>query len=156
MKDYKNISEMYALGAISFQQFIEEFAHEEVADFLRAFKYAKEYGEQYDAYCEQMCLREAEIEESWHQFEKERYNNQVALDEFEDFCNSEYLWWEEFIEEYEKNKEEYERKKYLCKIAEDAAQLYVSFDTILKFFKVYNLTPVERCRFWIDYYMFKL
>lgn len=155
-KNQRSAAEMYALRAITLVQFAEMFRSEPTYRFIAALKYAITYGKRFDDWLANRELRADEIEESWYQFDQERYNNQVALDEFENFCNSEYLWWKEFIEEYEKNEEEYKRKKYLDMIAEDAAQLDVPSDTIFRFFKTYNLTPAERCRFWMNYYMCKL
>ena len=173
-KIVKEAAEMYALGAISSSQLLEEC--DSPKEVIEALQYAEEYSDQYDLYL-QICQRERElllqkkreIKEAWEVWENapdsliiqlklrcdecRLWEETLKYSEELRYISYNYSAWRDWFFDYAWGKARAEiTGPYLIKIAKEAREKDISDSSVVKFFKKYNLSTEERSLFWENMY----
>lgn len=178
----KELSEMFALGAITLTQLIQ--GCDSFKDLKESLEYAEDYGKAYDRWCHSMQQKEEEKESSWKEFTahyedidlmfeqmdrmwrcreaeldyeyEEGYADACELmDNLYDYDCTEISHYSEheLQEAYDLwYNDKKDRKKDIRRIAKEAKSKSVSYSTIYKFMQEYSLTDAERTVFWLAFY----
>lgn len=172
----KELSEMFALGAITLTQLIQ--GCDSFEDLKESLEYAEDYGKAYDRWCCSMQQKEEEKESSWKEFTAQYEDIDLMYEQMDDMwyafskctdyqydSDDDLRWiWKNFDEQTgnksysdEELQAAYDlwyndRKKDIKRIAKEAKSKSVSYSTIYKFMQEYNLTAAERTVFWLAFY----
>lgn len=166
----KELSEMFALGAITLTQLIQ--GCDSFKDLKESLEYAEDYGKAYDRWCHSMQQKEEEKESSWKEFTAHYEDIDLMFEQMDRMWEREdnslnppstykfAVWRNNELSSIITDSDlqaafdiwEKDRKKDIRRLGKEARAKKISLETVYRFLRDYNLTSAERTVFFLAYY----